>query len=392
MHIGLIMQGGRSWLGGVDYIKNLILALGNLSPDERAGFRMTLLSDGPIDAELEHALRPHLDQILDIPSSLPPETLANRIQWFARRQLQGRHNVRFSQFCREAGIEFIYPYQAYHGSVAQVVGVRAAAWIPDFQHKYLAHFFTKEELSQRESYFENTISVASHVVLSSESAAADFRRYYPEQIHKAKILRFTVWPDVNWLQGNPSAVQAAYNLPDRFFLICNQFWQHKNHLLVLDALHQLKKKGIRPEIVCTGYIHDYRNPSFTDELLQTIHRFDLDSQVRLLGVVPREEQIQLIRRCLAVIQPSLFEGWSTIVEFAKTLGRPIVLSDLAVHYEQCADASFFRRDSGSELATLLAYAWNNLESGPDAVKERESMMAGEDRARKFAREFLSIAR
>lgn len=390
MHIGLIMQGGRSWLGGVDYIKNLILALGNLPPEERAGFKVTLLSDGLIDAELQHALRPHLHQILDISSSLPPETLTNRLRWLARRRLLGRHNVRFSQLCREAGIDFVYPYQPYQGSSAQVIGVRAAAWIPDFQHKHLPHFFTQEELSQRESYFKNTISTASQIVVSSASAATDFRLYYPEQASKAKILRFTVWPDATWLQGDPLAVQATYHLPERFFLVCNQFWQHKNHLLVLDALYQLKQKGIRPEIVFTGHIHDYRNPGFTDQLLQTIHRLGLSSQVRLLGVVRRDDQIQLIRGCLAMIQPSLFEGWSTIVEFSKALGRPLMLSDLAVHLEQCPDASFFRRDCASELADLLAYAWNNWEPGPNAIKERESMMAGEVRAKQFAREFLPI--
>jgi len=386
------MQGGRSWLGGVDYIRNLILALGHLSLEERASFKLTLLSDGPIDAELENVLRPHLHQILDISSSLPPETFSNRIQWYARRQLRGRHNVRFSQLCRETGIDFVYPYQSHQGPSGQLSGIRSAAWVPDFQHKHLPHFFTQGEISQRENDLKNIISLASQVVVSSESSAVDLRHYYPEQASKTKILRFTVWPDAKWLRGDPLATQAAYNLPERFFLICNQFWQHKNHFLVLDALHQLKENGVCPELVCTGHIHDYRNPSFADELLQTIHRLGLGSQVRLLGVVPRDEQIQLIRRCLAVVQPSLFEGWSTIVEFAKALGRPLILSDLAVHHEQCPDANFFRRNSGSELATLLANAWHNSEPGPDTVKEGESMMAGEVCAKKFAREFLSLAR
>ena len=35
-----------------------------------------------------------------------------------------------------------------------------------------------------------------------------------------------------------------------------------------------------------------------------------------------------------VIQPSLFEGWGTVVEDAKVLDKTILLSDIPVHQEQ----------------------------------------------------------
>lgn len=389
MKIGLLLQADRSWLGGVDYIRNLVLALGNLPQDEQQGLQLTLISDFPLDPELAQVLAPHLHAKVDRAKGLPKRTLAKRLIWVVHRHLLGQNDPRFSLFCRNAGIEFVYPFQ---GSTGKGSSFRSAAWIPDFQHLHLPHFFTPEEIRQRDEQFASLAATSSQVVLSSESAAADFRRCYPAQAGKARILRFSVWPDPSWSDGDPLAVQATYNLPDRFFLICNQMWQHKNHLLVLDSLYQLKAKGIRPALVCTGHIHDYRHTGFTDQVLQTIHRFGLNSQVFLLGIIPRAEQIQLMRRCLAVLQPSLFEGWSTIVEFAKSLGRPLILSDLPVHQEQSPDSLFFNRESSSDLASLLATAWRDLEPGPDLRREADSNIAAQTRCWEFAHNFLAMAK
>ena len=68
-------------------------------------------------------------------------------------------------------------------------------------------------------------------------------------------------------------------------------------------------------------------------------------------MVPREDLYQLIRQSLAVLQPSLFEGWSTTVEEAKSIGKQIILSDLPVHREQVeSGARFFDANDPNSLA------------------------------------------
>jgi glycosyltransferase involved in cell wall biosynthesis len=61
----------------------------------------------------------------------------------------------------------------------------------------------------------------------------------------------------------------------------------------------------------------------------------------LLGLIPHEYIPALIRSCAALINPSTFEGWSTTVEEAKSMGTPMILSSLRVHREQSEDALFF---------------------------------------------------
>ena len=45
--------------------------------------------------------------------------------------------------------------------------------------------------------------------------------------------------------------------------------------------------------------------------------------------------------CVALINPSFFEGWSTTVEEAKSLGTKMILSNIELHKEQAKEAMFF---------------------------------------------------
>jgi glycosyltransferase involved in cell wall biosynthesis len=50
--------------------------------------------------------------------------------------------------------------------------------------------------------------------------------------------------------------------------------------------------------------------------------------------MPRDEQLLLMKNAQAVIQPSFFEGWSTVVEDAMALNVPVIASNIPVNIEQ----------------------------------------------------------
>jgi glycosyltransferase involved in cell wall biosynthesis len=112
----------------------------------------------------------------------------------------------------------------------------------------------------------------------------------------------------------------------------------------------------------------------------------------VLGLVSREFQIALFRRALAVVQPSLFEGWSTVVEDARVLGKTALLSDIPVHREQSPpDCSFFPPKSAEALADLLAEKWMTLEPGPDLEREQQARQRALERIQRVGERFLEIA-
>ncbi|MEQ8925246.1 MAG: glycosyltransferase, partial [Fulvivirga sp.] len=81
-----------------------------------------------------------------------------------------------------------------------------------------------------------------------------------------------------------------------------------------------------------------------------------------VGFVDREDQLILMKNSLAVIQPSFFEGWSTVIEDAKLLGKPVLASNLDVHKEQLGKAGYFfdPKDSSELMELLLKVSGNAI--------------------------------
>ena len=381
MHIGLIAQGGAGWAGGSEYVRNLARAI--RATGEPA--RITLFCGEPQRTEWQRH-EDRFDSLIFVPVRKARGLLAR----FRPR------NRDFTRAVARSGVEFLYPFtydNEYNIGVSLPLGelpCRWAGWIPDFQHRHLPQLFTEKEIGKRTRGIEAVVREAKNVVISSESAAADFRRFYPAHAAKADVLRFATFPDANWYE--PFEAENLNWLPPRYFVVCNQFWSHKNHATVFKALEILAARGIRPMIVCTGALVDFRQPEHTERLLQQMHRAGVGAQVMLLGLVPRRLQIEIIRRSLAVVQPSLFEGWSTVVEDARVLGKSALLSDLAVHKEQNPlGARFFPGSDAEALATLLADAWENLPPGPNLQTEATARETANSRIAEVGRSFLRIA-
>jgi glycosyltransferase involved in cell wall biosynthesis len=82
-----------------------------------------------------------------------------------------------------------------------------------------------------------------------------------------------------------------------------------------------------------------------------IEELGIRDSFRVLGVVPYSDMMSLMRNAVAIVNPSLFEGWSSTVEEAKILGKTILLSDLPVHREQNPKrAIFFDPNNAGTLA------------------------------------------
>lgn len=389
LRIGLVVNGGRSWMGGVEYIKNIVFALKKYQ--ERAGeeFRVSLIVNNDIEKELFESIFPLLENIYYREEFIRRSSLTEAMTEWYQRTLKHRHFYFLEKFLDD-NFDFVFPYFSFED---RPLLVKYASWLPDFQHKYLKEFFSQEEIVDRDDYFLKTAARAPLVVLSSRMAEADFRKFFPQYAHKTTVLPFRTIPDESWFENDPAMVQQRYHLPDRFFIVCNQFWQHKNHLLVFEALSILQQQGIRPIVVCTGHFYDHRFPAYTDRVLQMVNERGLAEQVYFLGLLAKYDQIQLVRHSQTVIQPSLFEGWSSVVEDARCLGKPIILSDIEVHKEQNPPlCRFFERTSSTNLAEKMAVAWEGLSPGPDLAEESVARARNREEVLQFAEGFLEIAK
>ena len=214
------------------------------------------------------------------------------------------------------------------------------AWIPDLQHSAFPQHFTKIQRRVRDKRFTSLLNDPKrHVVFSSQCALDHSTSVYGAPKAATYILHFATVPLPSWYD-DPAPVVAKYQIATPFFIVCNQFWVHKDHRTLFQGIAQLKKQGVHVNLVCTGPTHDPRLPEHFDNLKAEIKSLGIESQVKILGVIPRTDQISLMRASAAVLQPSQFEGWSTVIEDARALGKG-------------CDRIRFSRTSGAERPGLV---------------------------------------
>jgi glycosyltransferase involved in cell wall biosynthesis len=334
---GLIVSLRGSWQGGVSYFRNLLECYRKY-PDP--GIKLEVFSVYPEDAAGLQS-----DAIAVHPW---PELEPRRRDNYARRvarKLLGYDPVLLRLMERE-GVNLLS-----HCSLGSQTRIDTLQWMPDFQHKRLPGFFSPGERANRDSSIAGAARWGN-ILLSSHAAASDFRRYYPELASvQAHVLHFSNTAILDVAPPERGELEAQYPVREPYFYLPNQFWQHKNHGVVLEALART-----RPEIrvLCTGLMEDYRNPSYVRELMEKVKKAGLAERFVCLGSVPYPVLVGLMHHSLAVLQPSLFEGWSTTVEESRAMCKQIVLTNIDVHLEQAPErAAYFSPDSPDELAFLL---------------------------------------
>jgi glycosyltransferase involved in cell wall biosynthesis len=387
MRIGLVMQGGTNWIGGIEYIKNIVFALSTLAPAVKAKFEIYLICDPDLDPDLYRSILEYVQGVFYLESN----NLWTKFRSIIQRIVAQENYPRVARFLRQndpIDIDFLYPYFSLKSNSCS-----SSAWIPDFQHKYLPDNFTSIDIIERNQLFQRFAKYSPQIVASSESAKSDLFEFFPDSLNKkVHVLSFATFPLDIWYQSNPEEIEQKYNLPSKYFLVCNQFLQHKNHGILFRAMKILRDRDIHVNIVCTGKLDDSRARKYMQNIFKMIDEFQLAPQVHLLGVIPKIDQVQLIRTCLAMIQPSLFEGWSTVVEDARCFGKRIALSDLPVHLEQNPpDALFFARSEPAQLAEILEKWWHQLEPGVNLSSEATARENNYLRIQSFAERFLTIA-
>jgi len=227
----------------------------------------------------------------------------------------------------------------------------------DCQHKYFPDLFSDEEIKNRDLYFKSMLNSYSRVLVNAISVKDDLIKFYnanPEHIY---TLPFTPKLDINYLVNNEKIIEK-YKLPKRFFMISNQFWVHKNFETAYHALAELIKDDNYKDVklICTGKMEDYRMPDYINDLQKMRIDLQLDNQIINLGFIPKTDQIEIMKKSIALVQPTLFEGGpgGGSVWDALSLGIPSIMSDIVTNKEIKNElAIFFQTKNSDDLASKM---------------------------------------
>jgi len=263
----------------------------------------------------------------------------------------------------------------------------------DLQHRQLPELFSPKERAQRDNTLQREAEGAMLLITMSQSVRDDLAGFTPQHSHKIRVLPWVSNIPSSVYAIDPNAVVSKYHLPERFFYLPNQFWAHKNHLVVLEALRELAQRGIRPNVVCSGSLVEPRTNQHLGQLMQKLSLWNLREQFIILGLAPRTDVFALMRQALCVLNPSKFEGFGLSAAEAISLGKRLLVSNLAALREQAsAAATYFDPNNSHELAAQMEILWKTVAPGPDLLLEAQARAALPTRQKDFARAFVKLAR
>lgn len=354
--LGLLAHGFANWGGGVDFLRMILTSLRQADPsvelhvlaptrgplvmarnlrDTMSGLlgRTNMGAHRPQLAHLECALA-DTGSILHL-IDIGPRALARAA---SRLQL-------------DALLPAIVP------QVTQ--GVPWVGYIPDFQHKYLPQFFSDGERLKRDQEFGRMLANADAVVVNARDVAKDIDTYYPS--HRARIyaMPFSPAPAADAFSVDIAEACCRYAVKGPYFIICNQFWKHKDHGTAFRAFAEVAKRHPMLKLVCTGACSDYRFPDHFGQLMQKATIDGVADRILVLGLIPKLDQIALMRGALALVQPTLFEGGpgGGAVYDAVSVGQRSLVSDIAVNTEiDEPGVTFFEAGNAASLAVHMEAA------------------------------------
>jgi glycosyltransferase involved in cell wall biosynthesis len=375
MRVGLVVgHTDYSWVGGLNYLRTLVAAVQSL-PDRT--IQLVLLFSEATPSHIRQAF-PGTEQVS---SSWLTGGRINRLLRRSARLLFGI-DMPLESLLRRNDI----PVLSHSWHFDHASNTRTIEWIPDLQHRHLPAFFSDVERRTRDRHYRRAIRSSAALVVSSHAALNDLREFDPAAAEKSHVLQFVAHPDVHATRTVRHELELKYQIRGEYFHLPNQFWAHKNHRIVVEALGLLKTSGLNPLVLCTGLTVDHKRPEFFESLMSFARAMRVEDQFRPLGVVPREDLYGLMEHSVSVINPSFFEGWSSTVEEAKALGKRIILSKLPVHIEQAP-----RRGTYFDPSDAPALASHMRAAIEQAQREEESTEA-EIALAQYRKRFLELGR
>lgn len=395
MRIAFQHFGGDDWAAGNTFLESMLLALRALGP----ACPTLILVVGEHTPEQDYRpLLSSIDQVVraeiqapDV-ASLKQISLRYHLLWWLRARL-----LKLPPPAEANPLTAILPRHDIDAffSVAwthvPITSVPTVVWIPDFQHRRMPGNHPLELLASRDRVYSAQARAASRLLLTSEDVRHDLEAFDPAASVRARVVQFVANVPGDVYDQDPMESLARYHLPNKFVYMPNQFWKHKNHKMAFEVLARLQARGVRPCVVSTGNPFDYRDLGYFADLTQLLSRLDIRDQFIYLGLVPRMDMFRLMRQSVCILNPTLFEGLGMSAAESKSLGKKILVSDLAPFREQSVPgAAYFKPDDVDELADKLEAIWKTTPPGPDRELESGARAALPGRQAAFGRALADI--
>ncbi len=236
------------------------------------------------------------------------------------------------------------------------------AIVHDLQHVLFPEFFTDEQRQLRRHQLDELVERADRLVCVSEFVRATMLRSTAAQPERLAVIYHTTFQEL----PTPSPASGAAALDalglggTRFVLYPANFWPHKNHARLLEAMAAFNAEAPRLHLVCTG-----APDAAMAQLQRTAADLGGSAWAHFPGYVDRDALAALYASCWALVYPSLSEGFGLPLLEAMRFGRPILCSQTTSCAEVAGDAALLFDPTDPEA---IHAALERLDREPDLAE------------------------
>ncbi|WP_175476429.1 glycosyltransferase family 4 protein [Syntrophus gentianae] len=227
--------------------------------------------------------------------------------------------------------------------------------IHDLMHRYEPQFpevSAKGEYGKRERHYRNLCQWAKGIVVDSEVGRKQVLESYTVSPPHLHVLPFVAPRNIS-KDKESSLLDNIPTLPEKFIFYPAQFWQHKNHKVLILALALLRERIPDLHLVFTGAKKNGYN-----ELQNRIRDLKIGRQVTFSGYVSDRDMTYFYRRARAMMMPTFFGPTNIPPLEAMAQGCPTAVSDIYGMREQLGSAALYFNPSSAEgVAQVMEQLW-----------------------------------
>lgn len=185
--------------------------------------------------------------------------------------------------------------------------------------------------------FSKAIKSSQKIIVPSLSVKKDLLGYYRD-IDEGKIVVTYEGVDEQLLTSSDTVnVLQKYNLKSPYFIYAGNAYPHKNFPKAIEAvirLNKVSKKKVMFAIACSRDV-------FLQRLEMLVRESGTDNYVKILGLVPDKDLGVLYKNSLALLYPSLSEGFGLQGLEAMANGTVACVSEIPVFKEIYQDHALY---------------------------------------------------
>jgi len=245
--------------------------------------------------------------------------------------------------------------------------------VHSLQHRLQGHFpevTAKGQYLKREFLYSNISKDAERIIVDSATTRDDMIDFWGTDPKKFEILQYLppsyVTKTVS--EEEKDRLRKKYELPDRFIFYPAQFWPHKNHMRLLEALRLLKNDGCLVNLVLSGSMKS--EWGIVEQMEAFVEKNNLKNQVSFVGYIPNEDVNLFYHTTVALVMPTFFGPTPIPVIEAWRAGCPVVHSKLRGWQERLdgGAALLFDPLDSTDMAAKIKRIWTDKD-------ERDKLIA-----------------